>query len=314
MAHLAILYDPVFLKHDPGEGHVEAPRRLQSIMNYLQKNGFLNKVSVYSPQEATTEQLSLVHTPEYIQSILQLRGVEHYVVDRGDTVVTEQSVDAALRAAGAAVSAVDMIFTQQFDKIFAAVRPPGHHAEADRAMGFCIFNNIALAARYALQKENVQRVLIIDWDVHHGNGTQHIFYEDASVFYLSLHQFPFYPRSGSVEESGTGAGEGFTMNIPLPAGQTDDAYMHHLEQALAEIETRFKPDLVLLSAGFDAHQSDPLGGMRLSADGFYKLTELAARFAQRYANGRVISFLEGGYSYPGLAESVYEHLKCLIKH
>ncbi len=314
MAQLAILYDPLFLKHDPGAGHAEAPRRLQSIMTYLQNNGFLNKISVFSPQEASTAHLSLVHTPEYIESILQLRGVEHYILDHGDTILNEYSVEAALRAAGAALTAVDLIFEQQFDKIFAAVRPPGHHAEAGRGMGFCIFNNIALAARYALQKENVKRVLIIDWDVHHGNGSQHIFYDDASVFYLSLHQFPFYPRSGTASETGADAGDGFTMNIPLPAGQTDDDYAQHLEQALTEIELRFKPDLLLVSAGFDAHVSDPLGGMRLTADGFYKLTELAARFAQRHANGRIISFLEGGYSYPGLAKSVYEHLRCLIKH
>jgi len=314
MAQLAFLYDPLFQKHDPGAGHAEAPRRLQSIIRLLQNNGFLNKVTVLSPQEAEPSFLSLVHASSYVNSILQLRGIERYVLDHGDTILTEHSVDAALLAAGAAKTAVDLIFGDTFDKIFAAVRPPGHHALADRGMGFCIFNNIALAARYALQKERVQRVLIIDWDVHHGNGTQQIFYEDASVFYLSLHQFPFYPRSGSAGESGRGAGEGFTLNIPLPAGQGNDAYVRHLEQALTVVEGRFKPDLVLLSAGFDAHASDPLGGMRLTPEGFYKLTELAARFAQRYCNGRIISFLEGGYSYPGLAESVYEHVRCLLKH
>jgi len=181
-------------------------------------------------------------------------------------------------------------------------------------MGFCIFNNIALAAQYARRQYGLSRILIVDWDVHHGNGTQEIFYSEADVFYLSLHQAPFYPLSGSARDTGSGKGKGFTLNIPLPPGQTDAEYARILEEALTKIESSFQPQLVLISAGFDAYRDDPLAGMLLTEDGFYKLTEIVARFAQRYADGRIISFLEGGYHLRGLARSVNKHLQCLLKH
>ncbi len=181
-------------------------------------------------------------------------------------------------------------------------------------MGFCVFNNIAIAARYAIQQKYAQKILIVDWDVHHGNGTQHAFYDDDSVFYFSIHQYPLFPMTGLKSEIGEGKGRGFTRNIPLPYGRGDDEYIVLLEQSLEEIGQKFAPDLVLISAGFDAHKEDPLGGMQVTTAGFYKMTELVSRFANRFCQGRIISFLEGGYDLNALAESVYRHLLCLLKH
>lgn len=314
MARLAYIYDALFTRHQPGGGHPEAPQRLHSIQAYLKKQGFFNRMDEVGCLPATREQLLSVHSAEYIDFVLTFRGKKEAVLDSGDTRLSAESVDAALLAAGAASKAVELVFEQNYDKVFAAVRPPGHHALRDTAMGFCVFNNIALCAAYALKKKQVKKILIVDWDVHHGNGTQAAFYENAQVFYLSLHQSPFYPMSGRADETGSGEGTGFTKNIPLPSGCGDDDYVRVLEKALQEIERVFIPDLVLISAGFDAHREDPIGGMQLTEEGFYKMTELTARFAQRHANGRIISFLEGGYHLKALPSSVSRHLQCLLKH
>lgn len=314
MGKLAYIYHPVFEKHNPGPGHPECPERLQSIQAYLKNKGFENRYTLFAPEPASEEIVELVHTKEYVESISNLSGVEHEVLDIGDTIVNEYSVEAAFRAAGAAEKAVDLIFNEGFDKVFCAVRPPGHHAEPNQAKGFCIFNNIAIAARVAQKNKYAKKILIVDWDLHHGNGTQNTFYKDDAVFYFSMHQFPFYPGSGREDETGSGKGEGFTMNIPLISGRSEDEYIKNFEQALKKIEFVFQPDLVLISAGFDAHELDPIGGMLITSDGYYKLTEITARFAQKHCGGRIISFLEGGYSFNGLSEGVYEHLKCLLKH
>ncbi len=314
MAKLAFLYDPVFTLHNPGPGHPERPQRVEAIYSFLKQKGFFRKVETISPKNADRTQLELVHESNYVNYILEQRGIDHLILDRGDTILNQHSVDAALKAAGAGIEAVDLIFNHGFDKAFACVRPPGHHAETDRAMGFCVFNNIAIAARYALQLPQVKRVLIIDWDVHHGNGTQHIFYRDPHVYYLSLHQSPFYPNTGRSDESGEGPGQGFTRNLPLPIGQTDRDYIYLMQQALEDIKSIFIPDLILISAGFDAHRDDPLSGMLLTENGYYKLTELVALFAHQHCNGRIISFLEGGYNLTALSKSVYQHLHCLLKH
>lgn len=314
MSRLAYINHPLFEAHDPGAGHPESPQRLKTLQAFLEKKGFLRTVSQVQARPASPETVSLNHDPAYIDFILQNKGLEHRIVDHGDTVLSADSVEAAFLAAGAGTQGVDLIFDEGYDKVFAAVRPPGHHALFDRAMGFCIFNNIAVAARYALQFKNLQRVLIIDWDVHHGNGTQDAFYHDSSVFYLSLHQFPFYPMSGRQGETGAGKGAGFTRNIPLAAGSGDDKYVQALEGALADLEKSFQPQLILISAGFDAFDKDPIGGMNVTEQGFYKLTEITARFAQRHCAGRIISFLEGGYHLQGLAGCVYKHLQCLLKH
>ncbi len=314
MARLAYIFNALFTEHDPGAGHPESPERLHSIQTYLKKNGFFNRMDEVSCLPASKEQLRLIHSADYIDFVLSFRGKKEAVLDHGDTRLSAGSVDAALLAAGAALNAVELVFDQHYDKVFAAVRPPGHHALRDSAMGFCVFNNIALCAAYALKKKYVKKILIVDWDVHHGNGTQAAFYDNPHVFYLSLHQSPFYPMSGRADETGSGKGKGFTMNIPLLSGCRDDDYVHVLEHALLEIEETFSPDLVLISAGFDAHRDDPIGGMLLTEEGFYKITELTARFAQRQANGRIISFLEGGYHLSALPSSVSRHLQCLLKH
>lgn len=314
MGRLAFIYHPIFLEHHPGAGHPERPERLKAIVDFLKQKNFFTRIEQKEPIKITPQYLQLIHEPEYVEHILTLSGQQGVVLDGGDTVLSERSVEAALYAAGSGQVALELIFEQGFDKVFAAVRPPGHHAEHDRAMGFCVFNNVAVTARLAQQKNYAQKILIIDWDVHHGNGTQHAFYDDPTVFYFSMHQFPFYPMTGTADEIGLGAGQGFTLNVPLEYGQGDNQYVDVLENSLVQIEQQFKPDLVLISAGFDAHLNDPIGGMRVTTEGFYKLTELVAQFANHHCNGRIISFLEGGYHLKALAESVHQHLLCLLKH
>lgn len=314
MGKLAYIYHPIFEQHNPGPGHPECPERLQSIQSYLKDKDFTNRFIQITPEPAGFDEIALVHSQDYMKSIQKLSGAEHEVLDTGDTIINEFSVDAAFLAAGAAKSAVELIFNDGYDKVFCAVRPPGHHAEYNQAKGFCIFNNIAIAARLAQAKNYAKNILIIDWDIHHGNGTQNTFYEDNTVFYFSMHQYPFYPGSGRENETGKGKGEGFTLNIPLISGCNEGEYIRKFEQALKKIEYIFKPDVILISAGFDAHELDPIGGMLITASGYYKLTEITVRFAQKYSGGRIISFLEGGYSLNGLSESVYEHMRCLLKH
>jgi len=314
MGKLAFIYHPFFKQHNPGEGHPEQPRRVERIMEFLKEKGFWDRPVHFTPEAIDSHFLEFVHSSEYIKLVESYRGADYAVLDGGDTTINEYSVDAAFTAAGAAALAVDLVFEEHFDKVFAAVRPPGHHAEKNRAMGFCLFNNVAVAARYALQRAEVKKILIIDWDVHHGNGTQHIFYEDDTVYYLSLHQFPFYPGTGRADERGRGPGEEYTLNIPLSAGADDATYVQKLENALELVAERMTPDLILISAGFDAHVDDPLGGMRVTDSGFYKMTELVSHFAQKFCNGRIISLLEGGYNLDALALSVYRHLSCLLKH
>jgi len=314
MGRLAYFYHPLFEAHDPGAGHPESPQRLRHIQENLEKSGIFSRLSRVSPEPAPIEIIGKVHSAVYISHILSHRGMEHKILDEGDTIVNAHSVDAALLAAGAVISAVDLVYRDDFDKVFCAVRPPGHHAEADRAMGFCIFNNIAIGARYARDHYNVKRILILDWDLHHGNGTQHIFYADPDVLYLSLHQFPYYPGTGKPGETGEGEGLDYTINLPLPAGSDDAVYLRTLEHGLEQTEKVMQPELIMISAGFDAHESDPLGAMQVTTEGFYKMTEQVCLFAQKHCQGRIISVLEGGYSHPGLAESASRHLQCFLKH
>jgi acetoin utilization deacetylase AcuC-like enzyme len=222
------------------------------------------------------------------------------------------SLTAAYWAAGGALAAVDAIMNKQVEHVFCAVRPPGHHAEAGHAMGFCLFNNVAIAARYVQKKYGLTRVLIVDWDVHHGNGTQHSFEDDPSVLFFSTHQFPHYPGTGRESERGRGAGEGFTINVPMEAGEGDEEYRAVFRKSLLPAADAFKPEFVIVSAGFDAHKDDPLASMELTEEGYADLTGIVAGIAKRHAEGRILSSLEGGYHLTSLAASVDRHIQALI--
>jgi acetoin utilization deacetylase AcuC-like enzyme len=222
------------------------------------------------------------------------------------------SLTAAYLAAGGALASVDAIISKQVDHVFCAVRPPGHHAEAGRAMGFCLLNNVAIAARYVQKRYGLQRVLIVDWDVHHGNGTQHSFEDDSSVLFFSTHQYPHYPGTGRATERGQGAGEGFTIDVPMEAGEGDEEYRAIFQKSLVPAADAFKPEFVIVSAGFDAHKDDPLASMGLTEEGYADLTGIVAGIAKRHASGRILSSLEGGYNLPALAASVDRHIQALL--
>jgi acetoin utilization deacetylase AcuC-like enzyme len=262
------------------------------------------------PRPAELSWLEEVHTKDHIDRVRRAARNAPTSLDP-DTAVSRESFDVALLAAGALLTACDEIMEGRAERAFCAVRPPGHHAEADRAMGFCLFNNVAVAARYLQKRHGVDRVFIIDWDVHHGNGTQHIFYDDPTVFYFSVHQYPFYPGTGSAEERGEGEGLGTTLNVPLSAGQDDGVYRRVFEEQLVPALRRFRPGFVLISAGFDAHKDDPLGGMQVTEQGFATLTTLVCEAAEDVAGGRIVSVLEGGYNLEALARSAEAHLRAL---
>ena len=234
-------------------------------------------------------------------------------MDSPDTPISEDSYDAALAAAGGVLAAVDAVMEGRIRNAFCAVRPPGHHSLPNQAMGFCLFNNVAIAARYLQKKHGVAKVLIVDWDVHHGNGTQEVFYDDPTVLYFSVHRYPFYPMTGSKAERGAGDGLGFIINVPLPAGTGDAEYRKAFREILMPKAMDFDPDFVLVSAGFDAHEDDPLGGMEVSSEGFAEMSRLVKQIADRCCEGRLVSVLEGGYDLEGLADSVEAHLRVLMQ-
>jgi len=281
-------------------------------MRALAQAGLMEKLLRVPARDATADELSLCHTPVYLE--IAQRDIEsgRFCLSTGDTDVTPDSWDVALRAAGSLLSAVDTVCGGQADRAFCAVRPPGHHANASRGMGFCIFNNIALAARYAQRHHQVDHVMIVDWDVHHGNGTQDIFYSDASVFFFSTHQWPLYPGTGRADEAGEGPGEGTTMNFPFPAGSGRRQILGAMQDALVPAAEKFKPELLLISAGFDSRVGDLLGRFTLTDRDFADLTGVVREIADRHAAGRVISTLEGGYSLDGLGSAAAAHVAALL--
>ncbi|VAX16499.1 Deacetylases, including yeast histone deacetylase and acetoin utilization protein [hydrothermal vent metagenome] len=307
MSQVAIYYDPVFLEHGAGT-HPECAARLEAIVPRLRGAAFAGELVWPTPKPARLADIELVHTAGYTKFAEAeiKRGVTHL---DADTTVCPRSWEAALMAAGSGTMAVDQALGGEYNRAFIACRPPGHHAEADRAMGFCIFNNVAIAARHATENHGLDRVAIIDFDVHHGNGTQNSFYNDPKVYYVSTHQEYHYPGTGSPDETGEGEAKGTNLNFPLSEGTTDEEILSIFDKKIIPALTKFEPRIVFISAGFDAHRDDPLAGLSLTEDGYKVMTERLRELAEKSASGRMISFLEGGYNVDALARSVEAHVK-----
>jgi acetoin utilization deacetylase AcuC-like enzyme len=296
------VYHPIYLNHDTGQ-HVEVAARLEAIVSYLEKTGLKSKLTPIEPRPATVDEISLVHQRQYIKEIEETARRGGGWLD-ADTVMSADSYQAALYAAGGVIRAVEVVMGGEVANAFALVRPPGHHATAGQAMGFCLFNNIAIAANYALQKFRLERILIVDFDVHHGNGTQGSFYDNPHVMYISTHEYPFYPGTGRLDETGIGEGRGKNLNIPLPAGCGDDEYLAAFDQIIAPAARRFNPQLILVSTGYDGHWADPLAMMNLSVSGFARMVGVIKGLADELCGGRLVLTLEGGYNLEALAASV----------
>lgn len=303
-------YDPAFLTHQSRFPHPECPERLLAITRDLEQSGLMSRL-VSSPQrQAVDDDVLRCHTRAHLDRIRDTTRHDVTMLD-ADTYTNSQSYEAGLRAAGCVLQAIDDTVAGRVRHAFCAARPPGHHAETDRAMGFCLFNNVAIGARYAQSRHGIRKVCIVDWDVHHGNGTQQIFYDDPSVMYISLHQFPLYPGSGAADERGSGKGIGTTLNFPMPAGAGDNDYLHVWDRELLPALRSFDPDMIMVSAGFDAHVFDPLAGMNLTEDGFGQMTRRLLEVCSTQCKYGLISVLEGGYHLDALAASVRAHIQVL---
>ena len=306
----AFFTDNLFLEHKTGAGHPEAPSRLEAIRARLEEQSYFPNFQTLEPRFAKPEEAALIHEAGYIDSLKRFCEAGGGYLD-GDTPVSERSYEAACLALGAGLTAAEKIVAGELDRALLLLRPPGHHSLRDRAMGFCLFNNIAVAAA-RLKELGLKRIAILDWDVHHGNGTEAAFYEDPEVFFLSLHQYPFYPGTGAPEDRGAGAGEGFTLNLPQPSGAGDAEYRRAFENQVPAALEKFNPEILLISAGFDAHRADPLAGINLSTSSFEWMTERMRKFAEDHCEGRLISFLEGGYNLDALADCLEAHAAVLV--
>jgi len=296
------VYDPVYLKHDTGQ-HPENASRLEAIISHLEQTQLIRQLTLIKPRAASIEELSLVHSEQHIAHVQEVGQGGGGWLD-ADTVMSPGSYQAALYAAGGVIGATEEVMNGEIASAFALVRPPGHHATSQRAMGFCLFNNIAIAAKYALAKYKLDRIAIIDFDVHHGNGTQESFYDSPQVLYISTHESPFYPGTGSVDETGKGEARGTTVNIPLPAGCSDTEYLLVFEQIIVPVVRRFSPQLILVSAGYDTHWADGLAMMQVSVTGFAQMARIIKGLADELCGGRLVFTLEGGYNLTALAASV----------
>jgi len=303
MRKTAILKDNLFLEHIPDFNHVESPDRLRVIYEQLEQQPLKDILYFPEVEPATQETLALNHTPEHIRRIAATAGKSFSSLDP-DTQASAMSYDAACLAAGAITGGMEMIVNGESDNGFALVRPPGHHAEAGRAMGFCLFNNVAVGARYGLQNLGMERIAIIDWDLHHGNGTQNSFYTTDKVLYISTHAYPYYPGSGGLAEVGAGEGEGYTVNVPLSGGQDDRNFSTIFKKIIVPVTREYQPDFIIISAGFDTYYNDPLGTMAVTEQGYAAMTRQLVDLADEICGGRILVALEGGYNLRGLRDGV----------
>lgn len=308
----ALLISDQFQLHQTGR-HPENAGRLVAVHQHLAESGILNERPVVEPAPATAEDVELVHEPRYIAMVERLARSGGGQLDT-DTIVSPRSYQIALLAAGSAIMAVDLVLDEGARRAFALPRPPGHHALRNRGMGFCLFNNIAVAARHAIERKGLRRVAIVDWDVHHGNGTQAIFYETDQVCYASVHQWPLFPGTGSAEESGTGPGSGYNLNVALPPGSDDQRYLWVLDEIVGPRIAAYQPELILVSAGFDAHRDDPLANMSVTEDGFFAIASRMRSWADTLSDGRLVLLLEGGYNQRALSLSVEATIRGLDDH
>ncbi len=299
---VGFIYDPIYLKHDTGQ-HVENATRLEAIISHLEQTRLKQQLTPIRPRAASIEEVSLVHHKQYISHVQDIAQKGGGWLD-ADTVMSSSSYEAAIYAAGGAIRATEAVMNGEVDSAFALVRPPGHHATSQRAMGFCLFNNIAIATKYALARYQLERILIIDFDVHHGNATQETFYDNPQVLYISTHQYPFYPGTGSIGETGSGGGKETTVNIPLMAGCGDAEYLQVFEQIIVPAARRFDPSLILVSAGYDAHWADGIALMQMSTTGFVQIVGAIRGLADELCSGRLVFTLEGGYNLTALATSI----------
>ena len=311
----ALIHHPIYEKHDTGVGHPETPLRYDVVMKTLRGDKKLwENLNEITPEKASKGLIQAAHTPQHFK-LVESAFAEGLDRLDADTTISMQSFDASLFAAGGAVSGVDAVMTGEADNAFVVARPPGHHATSERPMGFCLFNNVAVAAKYAQNKyKEIERVAIVDWDVHHGNGTQGIFYTDPSVYFFSMHQYPWYPGTGSRGETGHSRGLGATLNIPVKASTQAAEQKRMFEAAIEDIATNFRPDLIMISAGFDAHLTDPLGQLKLEDRDYVSMTRTIKQWAAEVCQGRVVSCLEGGYNLDTLGETVRSHVKELASN
>ena len=307
-----LIYDDIFLQHDTGYGHPENAKRLENTVKHLQSSGLWDKLRVEEPRAASVEEVMLVHPQSYLETIKQIADTGGGWLD-GDTVVSRASYDAAIHAAGAPLTAIDLIMKGEEKNAFLSGTSAGTPRHTQEGMGFCLFNNVAIAAKYLQSKYRLEKILIVDWDVHHGNGTQDAFYNDPAVLYFSMHRYPFYPGSGRREEDGQGKGKGFNINVPISFDTMPERYIELFTDVMEQRVNQFVPEFIIISAGFDIYKKDPIGGLNLEIKDFGILTEIVRKSAERHCEGRIVSCLEGGYHLSDLPLCIEAHLKALFQ-
>ena len=305
------VFDDAFLLHDTGAGHPECPQRLSRTMAHLRALPVYDTLKHYAATPAEPQWIAANHAAAYLTRAQRVCAAGDTFLDNADVPVSGASYRTALQAAGACMTLADGVMQGEIDNGFVLARPPGHHAEHAQAMGFCMFNNVAILARYLQQQHGLDKILILDWDVHHGNGTQHAFEADPSVLFISAHQYPFYPGTGAYSETGSGRGQGATLNCPVPAGSNDKDYEALFMEKILPCIDQFGPEFIIISAGFDAHKADPLGQVRLSTACYGWMTRRVMELADKHAGGRIVSALEGGYNLNVLPRCVEQHLLAL---